>query len=117
MATKKVKFQTNINGKLSCKAMVHVSAAPTGSIRETVLESAIIEIHTMDNSCDPTFWKLDDLCRVSLGSLQNCFTWPSHGMDTFDFIQQFKQENPNADADTPMAVYFYHKIENYVTTN
>lgn len=107
---KKVVFPTNINGKLVCSAMVHVSAPPVGNVYESILAQAVIEIHTADNSCPPTTWKLDDICRLKFCELQNCFTWPSHGVDVFDFYKYFMIEHPEVNSETPMAVYFYHKI-------
>lgn len=108
---KTVTIPTNINGKLSCDAIVHISAAPATGIPEPTLQAAIIEIVAADQSFPPTDWKLVDLCRLPLGKLQNCFTFPSHGMDFYDFYHHYKTIYPSADAETPMAIYFYQKIK------
>lgn len=91
--------------------MVHISAAPLSGIGETALHRTVIEIHTADKSYPPTQWKLVDLCRLPLGKLQDCFTYPSHGLDFYDFYKQYKTVYPSSDAETPMAVYFYLKLQ------
>ncbi len=109
--TEQIKFNTNINGKLHCNVMVHISSAPLTCYPESAVMRNVIEIITIDRSYPPTNWKLLDLCRLPLGNLQNCFTYASHGLDFYDFYQQYKSIYPSANAATPMAVYFYKKIK------
>ncbi len=108
---KQIRFPSNINGKLHCNVMLHISAAPGTGIRESAVESTVIEIITDDDSYPPSEWKLADICRLPLGDLQNFFTYASHGIDFYDFYRQYKRTYPSADAATPMAVYFYQKIK------
>lgn len=108
---KQITIPTNLNGKLNCDAMVHISAAPATGIPESAIDQAVIEIITADNTFPASCWKLVDLCRLAMGELHNIYTFPSHGMDFYDFYHHYKSVYPATDASSPMAVYFYLKIK------
>ena len=106
----KLVMPTNINGKLNCSCMLHIDKEPGIRIGQRQLDAFTIEIHTSDKSHPPTMWKLTDLIRLQLYQLPTSLTWPSHGMDMFEFAKEFISKNPDAATTTPMAVYFYQRV-------
>jgi len=113
MATKTIFFSTNFNNKLHSRVMVHIDRAPSPTIviSESLLASMVYEIQTQDTSYPPSKWQLVDLLRIPLGDLSNIITWPSHGMDYFDFYKWVKDLQVDANAETVMAIYYYKKLE------
>jgi len=112
MATKTLFFSTNFNNKLHSSVMVHIDKAPspTTVITGSMMAEMIFEIQTQDTSYPPSKWQLVDLLRIPLGQLSNVITWPSHGMDYFDFYQWVKKIQVDANAETLMAIYYYKKL-------
>ena len=100
---------TNYNNKLSCDAFVHIDQAPQSSIPERLVKETIIEIYTKDSSHPPVKVKLMDICRISLAQVRDAFTYPSHGLDGYEYYKWYQKEHPEANSDTKLAVYFYKK--------
>lgn len=110
--SKTIYLPTNYNNKLACHCFIHIDLAPLGPVIESKIETTPIEIRTSDNSHPPVTVKLNDLLRLPLNDVAAIFTWPSHGMDKLGYISHLLLQKPNINNSTPMAVYFYKKINN-----
>lgn len=92
---------TNLNNKLSCAAFVHIDKAPPNPVQECQLGQEYI-MQTADGSHDPVKVQLISFSRLQPGEMYDCFSLASHGLDAYDFLQQFPPDN--------LAVYYYKKI-------
>ncbi len=108
--SKTIYIPTNYNNKLACDCFLHIDMAPLGPVIETKIQNTPIEIRTADNSHPPVTVKLNDLLRLPLHDISALFTWPSHAMDKLTYISHLLTQKPNINNTTPMAVYFYQKI-------
>lgn len=109
MNPKPIKWKTNFNNKLFSDHFVHVDLAPKGTIPESKLP-IIYQINTEDGSAPEVKVALIDFVRYKLKDLIGIETFPSHGMDPFDFIQYFKTIHPEANAETELASYIFKKV-------
>lgn len=104
-------MSTNLNSKLSCDHFLHIAVAPGNPVPESKM-CQIYQIEVMDQSHPPVEAELLFFNRFQLGSAVDVFTMPSHGMDAFDFINWYLEQNPSADYHTELAVYYYKKNKN-----
>src|SRR5688500_4171608 len=107
---KKISFQTNHNNKLASNCFLHIDHAPAGGVAETLMEKTEIEISTDDKTHPPVRVKLVDLCRQPLYQLSNISTFQSHGLDANAFQERFLSLHPYATIITPIAIYYYKKL-------
>ena len=105
-----IRLKTNYNNKLGSQAFVHVAPIRAASIPESKMNQ-VYTIETEDGSHPPVDYRLFDLLRVELGKLCSLHTLPSHGVECFDFIDNFLKEQPETKLDLPMAVYYYIRPE------
>jgi len=110
-ADKVITIPTNFNNKLACPIMQHVDLAPYAGIKESLMESSVVEIRTADGSYPPSQWKLFDLLRLESDQLAGVITYPSHGMDSSDFFQWLVKAYAGKKDITKLAVFFYKKLE------
>jgi hypothetical protein len=108
---KTIYLPTNFNNKLACSCFIHVDEAPRSGIPESRLEETVIEIRTSDNSHPPVKTKLFDIIRLKLGDLPTSLTWQSHAVDAITFAEKLLTDKPKLNTSTPMAVYFYQRID------
>lgn len=105
----KIFLKTNVNAKMSASGLVHVSEAPGKSVPGSAL-GKVYEMEAIDKSHPPIKVQLISFQRFNLGSAIDQHTIPSHGIDACDFINQYLQENPDADHGKMMAAYYYKKV-------
>ncbi len=112
----------NQNNKLNSNLFLHIAPAPSKPLLESNFP---IEVHINEHSAaGPVgFGNLNavsvpslsfdaeiiDIARIKLNQLSSLITVPATGMCSMDFIQQYKQQNPSANADDLMAVYILKK--------
>jgi hypothetical protein len=108
---KTVNFRTNYNNKLACPYFIHLDVAPArGSVTDSILDTTLIVISTMDGSHPPVRTKLYDLSRFALKDLHDNLALLSHGMTRDQFLDIMLKKK-GVTADTELAVYFYHQVE------
>jgi hypothetical protein len=108
---KNIQFATNFNGKLSCHRFAHIDLAPAAPVSMAAIQAAIIQITVADNSHPPVVVKLDSIVPFKLAELSNIHTWPSHGMDTAEFMEwQHIHMKGGLRKETMLAVYYYRKV-------
>lgn len=95
-------------GKKHCQCMVEVNLAPSKPIPERELLKNVFLVTWEDGS--QAEYQLVEIMRFTLDKYYSFLTWPSHGMDFFDFLQWFQKQYPNANAETKLAAYFYKRI-------
>lgn len=108
---KTITFKTNYNNKLHCQCFTHIDIAPPGGIPESRMEDTVIEVKTADNSYPVIKTKLVNMIRLPLWKISDCLSFPSHGLDSVEFQTMMVGNNEKVNADTPMAVYFYCKLQ------
>lgn len=102
-------WPTNINQKLAANRFCHIDRAPGKMPTRQQMESTVIRIEVADKSHPPVTVQLQHVDTFRLAELTNLQTWPSHGMDTSEFILEEHLKN-KITADTMLAVYYYKKI-------
>jgi len=107
---KTITWDTNFNGKLACNRFTHIDLAPEKQPTMQTLEETTITIQVADKSHTPIVVKIESIIPFTLGELSNIHTWPSHGMNTSDFIN-WQHEKNKIRNDTMLAVYYYKKID------
>lgn len=107
---KTITWDTNINGKLACERFAHIDLAPEKLPSRQALEQAMFKIQVADRSHQPVVVQIDSIVPFRLAELSNIHTWPSHGMDTTDFIHM-QHLKKRVDKDTMLAVYYYRKVD------
>lgn len=65
---------------------MHIDYAPKKPVQEKQLLQ-LVEINTADGSHAPVQKVIYNFSRLNLGSMYDCFTIPSHGMDACTFIK------------------------------
>lgn len=106
---KTIIWDTNFNGKLHCSRFAHVDLAPAKMPPQADLEKAVFTITTADSSHQPVHAKVEAIIPFRLAELSNIHTWPSHGMDTAEFME-WQHRKKKVDKDTVLAVYYYKKV-------
>ena len=94
--------------KKQCQVMVDVNFAPSKPVRESDMRDTVFLITWDDGS--QAHYQLVDIYRFTMANYCTHFTWPSHGMDFYDFYTWWKEQHPEIDSETVMAAYFYKKI-------
>lgn len=98
---------------LVCKkhshVMVEVNLAPSKRVTESEMRDTVFLVTWEDGS--QSEYQLVDITRFTLDDYYSCLTWPSHGMDFFDFLEWFRKQYPNVNSETKVAAYFYKKVE------
>lgn len=107
---KTITWDTNFNGKMACSRFPHIDLAPEKMPDANVLKNAVIKIQTADKSHQPVVVQIDSIIPFRLAELSNIHTWPSHGMDTTDFIH-WQHLKKVVTKDTQLAVYYYRRVD------
>lgn len=107
---KTIQWDTNINGKMACTEFVHIDLAPEKMPSMDTLEKTILKIHAKDNSHPPIRAKVHNIVLFPLKELANIQTWPSHGMDSGDFINS-QLVGQRVHKDMQLAVYYYRRVD------
>jgi hypothetical protein len=94
-------FSTNFNSKLGCAAFIHIDKAPAQPVKESQL-GGTYTIEVKDGSHAPVQVQLISISRLQRNEMYDCFSLASHGLDAFDFLQQYP--------DQQLAVYYYKKV-------
>jgi len=103
-----ITWDTNFNGKLSCQRFVHIDLPPARMPTIEDLQKTTITIQVADHSHQPVQAEIEAIIPFRLAEISNIHTWPSHGMNTADFIHWLHQKK-QAGKDTQLAVYYYRK--------
>jgi hypothetical protein len=107
---KTITWDTNVNGKLDCNRFAHIDLAPVKMPTLHELDQTLITIQVADKSHQPVTVKLDSIVPFPLTQLSNIHTWPSHGMDSAQFIELQHRKKP-VSKETQFAVYYYRKVD------
>lgn len=107
---KTITWDTNFNGKMACNRFVHIDRAPEKLPDARTVQAAVFKIQTADRSHDPVMAKIENIVVFRLGEVGNIHTWPSHGMDSSDFIHLLHVKK-GVHRDTELAIYYYKKVE------
>lgn len=107
---KTIQWPTNINGKMACNRFAHIDLAPETMPSMATLEKTVVTIHAADRSHPPVKVKVDGIVPFRLGELSNIHTWPSHGLDSGDFINS-QLAKQRVHKDMMLAVYYYRKVD------
>lgn len=106
---KHIQFESNFNNKLQNDSFVHISIAPASAVPESkAAEPIIISVTNQPDIFARV--QLVDICRLNFHQLLSIHTLPSHGMLCHEFAEWWCSKHPNCRADTPMAIYYYKKI-------
>lgn len=106
---KTIVWETNFNGKMACDRFPHVDFAPGKLPSSDELDKSVFQIKTADSSHPPVMVKIEHIIPFKLTELSNIHTWPSHGMDTSEFIEmQHRKKVTNRE--TLFAVYYYRRV-------
>lgn len=103
-------WDTNFNGKLDCNRFVHIDLAPVKAPTMDELGKAVFQIQTADKSHEPVTAGIEAIIPFRIGELSNIHTWPSHGMNTSDFLN-WQHSKKKINDDTMLAVYYYKAIQ------
>lgn len=95
---------------MHCNRFPHIDLAPQKMPTIKELEQAIFLIQTADKSHQPIQVTIESIIPLRLGELSNIHTWPSHGMDTSDFINWQHLKSP-INKDTALAIYYYKRTD------
>lgn len=106
---KTITWPSNINGKMACRSFVHIDLAPNKFPSRKELEEALFTIQAADKSHPPVQVKLDAIIPFRLAELSNIHSWPSHGVDAAELIENMHLRSP-VSKDTAVAVYYYKKV-------
>lgn len=107
---KTILWDTNFNNKLGCNSFAHIDLAPIKPPTREAMDQTVFTIRVADGSHQPVKAKVESIITFRLTELSNIHTWPSHGMNTADFINWQYLKN-NIRRDTMLAVYYYKKVE------
>lgn len=97
------------NSKKHCKCMVELNFAPAAGILESQLDSTVFNVTWNDGSTGD--YILYDLIRLELFDVLTVHSWPSHGMDNYEYVSWILSQFPDLKKTTAMALYFYKRVE------
>lgn len=106
-----VTWDTNYNGKMSNQGFLHIDLRPKREPLRSVVEKIEITIYTADNSHPPIKVKMLDLLIIRLKNISTAFTLASHGLEIFEFVNQFLNKfEGKLTMHDEVAIYYYQKM-------